>query len=95
MASPVAFAFDRGEASLPPRAKALFVRAELAEQSGDLREAMRLYDAGVRSATDALSTSSRSGVQTGGSAAVGRYLRKALQLKKRLDPLRSPEASRQ
>jgi hypothetical protein len=39
---------------LPARAKSLFMRAEVAEAAGELHQALKLYDQGVREATSSL-----------------------------------------
>ena len=41
-------------AALPARAKSLFMRAEVAEAAGELHEALKLYDQGVREASSKL-----------------------------------------
>ena len=77
-------------AGLPARAKSLFMRAEVAETAGELHEALKLYDQGVREATSSLR--GNPGDTTSAIAAVDGYFRRAMVLKARI---RDGEARRQ
>eukprot|EP01043_Picozoa_sp_COSAG02_P035177 COSAG02_NODE_2503_length_8671_cov_20.133108_9_plen_563_part_00 len=67
---------------LPARAKSLFMRAEVAEAAGELNEALKLYDQGVREATSSLR--GNPGDTTSAIAAVDGYFRRAMVLKARI-----------
>jgi hypothetical protein len=77
---------------MPARAKSLFMRAEVAESAGELREALKLYDQGVREATSSLRGSSGDTGTSTQIAAVDGYFRRAMVLKARI---RDGDAQRQ